>query len=162
MTQKLLFLRTFVVAIIVIPWGCAADTYESIYEKQIKNGIYKSAIIVEGDILKWIRCRCHEPIHCHKVDTILLVGWVLFGIFMQWSNNDSKCSNTFQKGLWNTRESLLPRKDHLLKAKHENDLLTNFLFNRNITKIQLGTFQHRLWTQLWTVMCTFCVNIGGM
>lgn len=50
------------------------EKYESIYEKQIKLDTYKSAIIVEEDILKWFKCHCRDSIkHCHD-GVIQLVG----------------------------------------------------------------------------------------
>lgn len=50
-----------------------SESLESIYEKINANNNYTVLVIVEGDILKWIKCRCVNVKKCHPSNLVYLL-----------------------------------------------------------------------------------------
>lgn len=50
-----------------------SEIYESIYEKTNANNNYTVLVIVEGDILKWLKCRCVNVKKCSPNNLVYLL-----------------------------------------------------------------------------------------
>lgn len=50
-----------------------SESLESIYEKNNANNNYTVLVIIEGDILKWLKCRCVNEKKCRPNNLVNLL-----------------------------------------------------------------------------------------